>query len=273
MLPSTSDPEDKHQRAERSAIEAKAFAETSDWEAARKSMTSAIDDNPNSALFHALMAWYTHQCRSVPEFERQRLAEHHLAVALEIDPQNHEAHYLQGLVWAGGGNTTRARIALTTALKVRPDFTAAQSALDRLGGKLEDEAAPPREGTLATPRRNKRTLVLPLMVGTVLVGLVAGGAFLISGERNTLAKEIGTSLTLVSASRVDKDLYIDFGEAWSTLADKHAEVAGIAQHLGQIGLVNAFVYSNSNPVAEIHDQIVCIEAECAARLTQAAPRR
>ena len=35
--------------------------------------------------YHALMAWYTFQCSLQPAFERQRLAEHHLSVALEME--------------------------------------------------------------------------------------------------------------------------------------------------------------------------------------------
>jgi Flp pilus assembly protein TadD len=155
------DQNDPQKEAIRAAAEAKAAADQGDWDTARAAMTKAIDAASDNASYHALMAWYTYQCSLQPAFERQRLAEHHLSGALEMEPENAQAHYYQGLLWAGGGNTTRARIALSTALNLKPNFQAASQALDKLG-KGSEPTKEPTTPTYSRPRSRRATLILPL---------------------------------------------------------------------------------------------------------------
>src|SRR5438132_1023956 len=160
------------------AADAKTAADSGDWDGARAAMSRAIDAAPTTANFHALMAWYTFQCSTVSlAFERQRIAEHHINVALEIDPDNAQAHYCQGLIWAGGGNTTRARIALSTALKTRPDFQAAAQALDKLGKVNEPEPVPELDRPVA---KSRPSVLIPLALATVLVAAGGGAALYFS---------------------------------------------------------------------------------------------
>jgi tetratricopeptide (TPR) repeat protein len=265
MLEAIPDQNDSHKEAIRAAAEAKAAADQGDWDAARAAMTKAIDAAADNASYHALMAWYTFQCSLQPAFERQRLAEHHLSVAIEMDPENAQAHYYQGLIWAGGGNTTRARIALATALNLKPNFPAAAQALDKLG--KEPQAKEPTTNTSFTRQRSRRTtLILPLVAGLLLVGGGAAAMLFISGQpagAEDLAKKLGTQLPLVSMSRVGsagQDLHIDVGKAWGKLAqgDQSNEMHNIAKGAQAMGIVNVFVYSESEPVAESHGDAVCI---------------
>jgi tetratricopeptide (TPR) repeat protein len=227
-------------------------------------MARAIDVAPNDPAFHAHMAWYSHQASALPEFERERLTEHHLAVALEIDPDNAEAHYVQGMLWSGDGNTTRARIALNTALKTRPDYVAAANALGRLDRVVETPAPgeSPGTGTLL-PRRRTRKLRLPLVVATTLVALVGAGSFFLSSdarEFSELSKQLGTTLSVSSASRVSEDLYVDVGTSWDKMPveDRAAELTNIGQRAKGLGVANVYIYAFSQPVAEIHADKICI---------------
>jgi tetratricopeptide (TPR) repeat protein len=262
MLEANPGQDDTMKEAVRAATEAKACADKGDWDTARALMAQAIDAAEN-ATYHALMAWYTYQCSLQPAFERQRLAEHHLSVALEMDPDNHQAHYYQGLIWAGGGNTTRARIALAQALTLNPKFAPAAQALDKLSKPVEStkEAARP---TFRRPSKARR--VIPLAIATVLVGAAGGGFLYVSGQPpgvSELARQLGTRLPITSSSRVGssgQDLHLDVGKAWATLppSEQTNEMHNIAKAAKGMGLVNVFVYSESHPVAEVHGEEVCV---------------
>ena len=274
-IPETND----SQNATRAAAEAKAAADQGQWDEARAAMARAIDGASDNATYHALMAWYTYQCSMQPAFERQRLAEHHLSVALEMDPENHQAHYYQGLIWAGGGNTTRARIALSTALNLNPKFQPAAQALDKLGKEPAAKEATGQQPTFVRPK--KARLIVPLALATMLLG-AGGAAMLYLSSQPTgagdLAKQLGTKLPLVSVSRVGaaggQDLHIDVGDAWGRLPkeDQSAEMRTIATAAQGLGFVNVFVYSNSSPVAESHGEAVCL-GDCVQSmdLNKAAP--
>ncbi|HXU83874.1 MAG TPA: hypothetical protein VN914_20910 [Polyangia bacterium] len=252
----------------RFAAEAKLAAEQGDWDGARAAMTKAIDAASDNASFHALMAWYTYQCSLQPAFERQRLAEHHLNVALELEPENAQAHYYQGLIWAGGGNTTRARIALSTALNLKPGFQAAAQALDKLG-KVNEPVKEPTTSTFTRPKARKATLVIPLAVGVLLAGGAAVAMLFSSGQpagASDLAQKLGTKLPLVSTSRVGsagQDLHMDVGDAWGKLStsDQANEMHTIAKGAQAIGITNVFVYAQSQPVAQSHGDTICV-GEC-----------
>jgi tetratricopeptide (TPR) repeat protein len=249
--------------ASRAAAEARAAADSGDWNAARAAMARAIDVSPNDAGYHAHMAWYSSLADALPAFERQRLAEHHLSVAFEIDANSADAHYVQGLLWAGDGNTTRARIALSTALKLRPDHRGATTALDRLSDKPQ-EAPVETPGTSFVPGARRRPkLRLSLIVGGALTALITAGGFLFSPETramNDLAQQLGTKMSIESVSRVSQDLYIDVGGAWDNLSaeQRASEIGAIAQHAGGLGVTNVFVYARSQPVAETHELKTCI---------------
>jgi hypothetical protein len=271
MLEAIPEQNDTTKEASRAAAEAKVSADQGDWDGARAAMSRAIDADANSATCHALMAWYTYHCSMQPPFERQRLAEHHLAVALDLEPENAQAHYFQGLIWAGGGNTTRARIALATALNLKPNFQAAAQALDKLGKVNEPQAKQePLQPSFA--RSRKARLVLPLAIATVLMAAGGGAAIYVSGQQpgaSDLAKQLGTHLPLVSASRVGsggQDLHIDVGTAWQKLApaDQTSEMTTIARGAKGLGIINVFVYSESQPVAESHGEAVCV-GDCVAK--------
>jgi hypothetical protein len=261
---------DKQKPALPAADEARAAAATGNWEAARNAMARAIEMAPNHAGYHAYMAWYTSQCNSIPSGERQRLAEHHLAVSFELDPNCAEGHYVQGRMWQGDGNTTRARMELDQAVRVRPDYPSAVNALVGLkgnepnaasSGKLKKAAAPaPR--TRAAPK-----LRLPLAVATALVALVGGVAFFLSGDRGDftdLAKQLGTSMKLNSASRMRDDLYIEVRGSWEALSptEQSVEMGQIAAHAVTLGVKNVFVYDNADVVAEVHGTAICLGDDC-----------
>jgi tetratricopeptide (TPR) repeat protein len=261
MLQSKIEP-DQSPEAARAAAEARAAADSGDWNAARAAMAKAIDVSPNDPALHAHMAWYSHQASSLPDFERERLTEHHLSVALEIDPNNAEAHYVQGLLWSGGGNTTRARIALSTALKLRPDYHAAAHALERLDKVDEPPPDAATPGSLM-PRQRGSKLRTALLVGCAVLSLAGAGAYFFSTDASQyadLGKQLGTRYAIVSASRVGEDLHMDVGESWEKIPadERSTELTAMAQHAGGMGLVNIFVYTNSQPVAETHADKICL---------------
>jgi len=268
---------DSSNEAIRAAAEAKACADQGDWDGARAAMARAIDAASDNAGHHALMAWYTHQCSLQPDFERQRLAEHHLNVALDLEPENAQAHYYQGMMWAGGGNTTRARIALSTALNLKPSFQAAAQALDKLG---KQPAAKETTSTFARPKaRPKTKLVLPLALATALTAAGAGAGLYYSSQpagAADLAKQLGTKLPLLSTSRAGpglQDLHVDVGPSWAKLSpsDQTNEMLTIARGALGIGIQNVFVYSQSQPVAESHGEAICV-GDCVIQpITKAAP--
>jgi tetratricopeptide (TPR) repeat protein len=264
MLQTTGDSQPNTEAARAAAADARAAADSGDWNGARAAMARAIDISPNDASFHAFMAWYSHQATALPASESDRLSEHHLSVALEIDPNNADAHYVQGMLWANGGNTTRARIALTTAVKLQPDHRAATSALDRLSDKPEPTVPAEVTRSTALPKQSRRAKIrLPLVVAAVSVAVVAAGAFFLSSEGRgaaDLAKQLGTTLKLGSVSRVGADLYIDVGTSWDSLAEdqRSNEMSTIARNAGGMGLANVFVYNRSQPVAESHGEAICL---------------
>jgi len=254
---------------ERSLVdEARAAAASGNWDGARAAMGRAIEAEPNHAGYHAYMAWYTSQCSSIPIGERQRLAEHHLAVSFELDPNCAEGHYVQGRMWQGDGNTTRARMELDTAVKMRPNYPSAVAALVGL-------KEPPKEPTSASngkpvgqgKRRGIGKLRLPLAVGAVLVGAVSGAAFFFSGdggENTELARQLGITMKVNSASRQQTDLYLEVQGAWEKLddTDKSNEMQQIVQHAEALGIKNVFVYDNAQIVAEVHGAAFCLGEAC-----------
>jgi tetratricopeptide (TPR) repeat protein len=271
MLEVIAEQSESSREAIRAAAEAKAAADAGDWDSARAAMSKAIDGDANNAAYHASMAWYTYQCSIQPAFERQRLAEHHLNVALDLDPENAQAHYYQGLIWAGGGNTTRARIALSTALSLNPKLQAASQALDKLS-KTSEPAASKEMERPAFARPKKAKLVVPLALAAMLLAAGGGGLLYLTGQPegvSDLAKQLGTKLPLVSASRVGasgQDLHIDVGKAWGALAagDQTNELHNIARGAQAMKIANVFVYSESQPVGEVHGEAVCV-GDCVAK--------
>jgi tetratricopeptide (TPR) repeat protein len=274
MLEVIPDQSESMKEAVRSATEAKQSADAGDWDGARAAMSRAIDSASDNATYHALMAWYTYQCSIQPAFERQRLAEHHLSVALEMDPENPQAHYYQGMMWANGGNTTRARIALSTALNLKPGFQDAAKALD----KLNKPAEAPSKDQVQQPafrRPGKTRLIVPLALATLLLGGGGAAALYVSGQpagADDMAKQLGTHLTLVSTSRVGsggQDLHIDVGDSWAKLpqGEQSGELQNIAKGAQAMGIVNVFLYSQSQPVAETHGDKICV-GDCMPKITK-----
>jgi len=265
MLEAIPDTNDSQNESMRAAADAKACADNGDWDGARAAMARAIDLASDNAGYHALMAWYTYQCSLQPAFERQRLAEHHLAVAIEMEPENAQAHYYQGLIWAGGGNTTRARIALSTALNLKPSFQAAAQALEKLG-KVGNEPVKEPTGTFVRPKKTKAKLLVPLAAAAALSAALGAAVLFSSGQPSgaaELAKQLGTRLPLLSISRAGpglQDLHIDVGTDWGKLSptEQAGEMQTIARGGKALGIVNVFVYSQSQAVAESHGDAICV---------------
>src|SRR5688500_13180308 len=84
--------------------DARAAEKLGDWEKAREAMTRASEADPRDALSHALMGWFTSRCASVSDAERERLSNHHLDYAVELDPNDGEVRYLYGRVFANRMN-------------------------------------------------------------------------------------------------------------------------------------------------------------------------
>jgi tetratricopeptide (TPR) repeat protein len=267
MLEPAVEPQTASGEAARAAAEAKVYADQGQWDEARAAMARAIDADANVAGFHALMGWYTSQSSLQPVFERQRLAEHHLGVALEMDPQSYLAHYYQGLIWTAGGNTTRARIALNTVLSINPKFQPATQALERINkGPAQPSASDQVQRPAAFGKRVKNKRIVPLAIATALVVGVGGGALYFltqpSGAAD-LARQLGTHLSIASASRAGsggQDLYVDFGKAWQSLArpEQEQELHTIANGAKNLGITNVFVFSQTKPVGEIHGDAICV---------------
>jgi hypothetical protein len=249
------------------ADEARAAAGSGNWDVARAAMGRAIEAEPNHAGYHAYMAWYTSQCTSIPIGERQRLAEHHLAVSFELDANCAEGHYVQGRMWQGDGNTTRARMELDAAVKVRPNYPSAVAALVGLKEPAKESAAGSSGKLPGQSKSRASKLRLPLAVGAVLVGVVGGAAFFLAsdgGENSNLAHQLGTTMRINSASRQQIDLYIEVQGAWEKLddTDKSNEMQQIAQHVEALGIKNVFVYDNAQIVAEVHGTAFCLGEAC-----------
>jgi tetratricopeptide (TPR) repeat protein len=249
--------------------EAKSLADIRDWDKAREALAKAIDASPNDPELHAQMAWYTYQCKAIVDFERDRLAQHHLGVALELDPENAKAHYYQGLMWEEQGTPVRARSAYMMAIKAQPDFAPAAKALDKLDKGGVEEPAPVQPGMASraamqrAPGARQRVMVLAgIMAAAAALGAVyflAGG-----GEHDEIANQLGTKLKLISASRAGNDLHIDAGESWKKMedGDRASEMQKIATRAQALGYVNVFVYSNSMGVGEVRDGKVCASEGC-----------
>jgi tetratricopeptide (TPR) repeat protein len=271
------EPSEGSKEAVRSATEAKAASDSGDWDGARAAMAKAFDADANNAGYHALMAWYTYQSSMQPPFERQRLAEHHLSVALQMEPENAQAHYNQGLIWASSGNSTRARLALSTALNLKPNFQAAAQALDKISKATNPSASKEVEKTTTFVPQKKTKLMVPLALATALTATVGGAAMYFMGQQpgaSDLAKQLGTKLPIVSASRVGasgQDLHIDVGKAWAQLkpGDQTNELHNISRGARAMKIVNVFLYSESQAVGEIHGDSVCV-GDCVARPTAEA---
>jgi len=265
VLEAISEPEVTNDEAARAAAEAKICAEQGQWDDARAAMARAIDADAGNATYHALMGWYTSQSSVQPATERQRLAEHHLGVALEMDQNSCLAHYYQGMMWAGGGNTTRARIAFNTALSVNPKFQLAQQALERIG-KAEPTASSEVARPNAYRRTGKRGKIVPLVLANLAVAVIGGAVLYLLQQppgASDLARQLGTHLPIASASRAGtgaQDLYIDFGKSWQALSkqEQDEQLHAIANGARAMAIVNVFVSSQSRPVAEIHGETVCV---------------
>jgi hypothetical protein len=245
--------------------EARACADVGDFDRAHAIVARAIDAAPNDAVLHAAIAWYGFRGRAGDAAERDRLCQHHMAVAFEIDPGSADAHYYQGRIWMEQGLGARARVAFESALKARPGFEAAQQAMARLVGTAPapDAAVAPDPSKRARPRTP-----LGLVIATVLTAIGGVGArFVLDSdgrELASLAKQLGTPLPIRSAGRADKQLRIDVGAAWSKLAaDARApEMAKIAQGAAAIGFDEVFLYAESHVVAESHGGQVCTDPTC-----------
>jgi hypothetical protein len=59
---------------------------------------------------------------------------------------------------------------------------------------------------------------------------------------------------------VGSDLHIDVGTSWDALAEDQRtnEMTTIARNAAGMGLVNVFVYGQSQPVAEAHGEAICL---------------
>jgi hypothetical protein len=118
--------------------------------------------------------------------------------------------------------------------------------------------------------------VVPLAIATVLTALLGGGITYLGGqsrEVSDLERQLGTRLTLVSASRVGakmQDLYIDAGPSWETVApdERSTELSNIAKGAKSLGIENVFLYSQGQPVGEVHGEAVCL-GDCVTRATTA----
>src|SRR5262245_13331897 len=132
--------------------EARSLADLGDFARAREVISRALDIAPNDHELHAVMAWYTHSCKTIDLHERERLSQHHFAVSFELAPNNALAHYWQGRIFMDVGNTARARTSIETAIKLRPDFEAARNALDRLTGRAGSSTVLPM-ATAMLPRQ------------------------------------------------------------------------------------------------------------------------
>lgn len=245
-------------------VQAKNLADLGDFDKARETLARAIDVAPSDPELHAMMSWYAFKGRSLDPHERERLARHHLRVAFELCPDNHQAHFHQGKIFADQGNTARARAAYDAAVRARPDFPLAREALERLGGRLESmpQAVAPSRGPA---RRAVSTPLIAALVFALAVG--AAGYWVLTAEAREFAAfgaEIGTDLPLRSVSKGGKDLYLDVGLSWTRLSaqERKEKMTVITEGAARLGLTSVYLFSNSEPVAESHDGRVCTEATC-----------
>jgi len=245
--------------------EAKGAAESGDFAKARNALARAIDADPNDCELHALMSWYTAKTSSLDPHERARLVQHHLGISFEIKPDNHFGHFYQGRIWADQGNSQRARTSFESALKARPDFTAAKDAMARLDAKPDATPEPTGTRTTGMYRKAKHRHLMLLGFLAVLTGGATVASFFLSGKpARNLAAQLGTSLPLISISRGATELHIDVGPAWSALQpnEKEQEAGNIARGAMKLQLKRVFVYSNSKQVAELNEEKVCLDPKC-----------
>src|SRR5262245_5246930 len=79
-------------------------ADAGDFDGARREIAQAIEQAPNDAELHALMAWVTSRCKGLSAPERARLAQHHMEVSHDIARGNPDAHFYQGRMLLDLGN-------------------------------------------------------------------------------------------------------------------------------------------------------------------------
>lgn len=237
-----------------------------DWLRCREVLLKAIDLDPNSCELHATNGYYTFMAGAQGLQEHERLSDHHLAVAREIDPRSPLPYYWAGRVFMARGNAPRARAEFATALEKQPGYGPAVQALTELdGGKPPVAAA-------AQTMQAARARVSAAGRNAVLVGLlvvsVAGGAFyhLRSDPEGfkKLAEELGTNLTITSASRNPPNLMIELGDAWHQLGEgeKENELRTIGPRAAIMGFEKVLIFSSGRHVAEASKDEVCPGGPC-----------
>lgn len=249
--------------------EAKSLADIGDFDRARETLARAIDAAPDDPELHAFMAWYTCKCRALDPHERDRLAKHHLAVSFEQAPDNAAAHYCQGQIWLAQGNGPRAKTSFEAAVRRRPDYTPAITALEKLGLRTTSAVTldymPAQGGRRGPSRQVVRGSIVALTV--MAVGAGAVGYVMLSAddrENSAFAKELGTKFKLKSVSKVTDTLAIDVGLSWNKFngADRVNELKSMGTAAKERGFKHVLVFSESVAVAEVHDGKVCADQAC-----------
>ncbi len=246
--------------------QAASLASIGDFDGARAALTGAIDAAPNDPELHALMGWYSFKCQKLAAPERDRLAEHHLNVSNSIAADNVHATYWQARLWIERGNLPRARAALEAVLRSNPGHQLAKEskeAIDRLDGKT-----PAPTAVAAGPRRRRPAARVGLVIVTVL-SLVAGGAgyWMLNAESRELrdlARQLGTDLSLRSASRDKDELLVDVGGSLSSLSvpEQNGQMQKIVDGAAKMGIAHVFFFADSKPLAEAHEGKLCADESC-----------
>jgi tetratricopeptide (TPR) repeat protein len=245
--------------------QARIAAEMGDWDGARKELAQAIDATPNDPEMHALMAWYTSRARSLPDPERERLTQHHLDVALQINPKCVQAYHYRGLILKGQGNAVRARLAFQEALSIKPDYTPTLQALEVLDGRRRTISVVALPAVIAGERGAAHKLDRKLSVDrrkmliAALVMVAGGGAGYLTMNRDpptvAWASKLGTNIPIKSVDHVGKEMRVDIGDAWFALfdAERAHEMNAIAAGASKLGYDKVMVVSRDRVVAEVRN--------------------
>ncbi len=289
---------DQDDSATFAVAQARSLADLGDFDKAREMLSKAIEATPDDAQLNALMGWYAFKGRSADPHERDRLAQHYLGVSFQLSPDNAFAHYYQGRMWAEQGNAARARASYEAAVNAKPDFAAAQDALDKLGARIPTGVSGvmarivtaasgvtriatsvsgvtrvPTAASGATllaqkPEAEKPAARAPLIVATVVAALIgAGGYFVLTKEERKLgdlAAQLGTSLPIEAADHGQGEILVDVGQSWMALSgpEREKELAAIAAGAKQLGFKHVYIFSNSTQVAQSREGRRCIGVDC-----------
>jgi tetratricopeptide (TPR) repeat protein len=257
-------------KTESSALqdEAKSLADIGEFDKARDAIKRALETAPNSSELHAVMSWYTFRSRQLDDSERERLAEHHLAVAREIGgADDAHAHHYEGLIWRDRGNLPRASASLQAALRVDPGRRAAKEVLDKLGLQPIGPAQPAAPVPSGKPAGKRRVVRGPIAVATVAAVLLGvGGYFFLTADERELAslgKQLGTKLPIQSAGRSGKEMHILVG-GWETLSaeERGSELKTISDGALNMGFSHVFVHRENAVVAEAKEGKICADGPC-----------